>query len=296
MLIGKGFDEIDKFTLEALVEASVSESVFLEFKRDRYGGSDGEKKELLKDVSAFANTLGGTLVIGIAEKEGTASGLTPLATLDVDAELLRLEQICRAGIEPTIVGLRMKSVPVDEGHVIVLEVPRSFSPPHRVIFKNSNRYFARNSSGVHELSLEELRLLFGERRSIEERVKSFVDGRFARIRNNDGVLPMPVGEGAMALHLVPLTDFGAERRLSLEKVEAAGIALQPIGSTGYSWRLNLDGKCWYRGGPECHGYTQLFRDGSIEATKARAVGTVDSKRYLPGLKLAKGYARTCPDT
>ena len=64
MLLGRNFDDIDDATMQELIRAGASESVHLEFKRESYGKADKHKKELLKDITAFANTLGGHLIIG----------------------------------------------------------------------------------------------------------------------------------------------------------------------------------------------------------------------------------------
>ncbi len=287
MLLGKNFDDIDGATVQSLIDTGASESVHLEFKRESYSNADADKKELLKDITAFANVLGGHLIIGIDEEDGAASSLVPLSGIDVDKELLRLEGITRTGIEPTIVGLRMKRIDVDGESVIVIHVPRSFNPPHRVSFKNSNRYYARNSAGVHELSLEELRMLFGEQRSIEERAKSFVGERFLRLQGNDGAMPIPVSEGILVMHLVPLPDFGAERRIEIPTLHAQQQSFWPIDWKGISSRVNLDGYCTYQSGDVCHGYTQIFRDGSIEATTASMFSERNGKRYFPSVDLPK---------
>lgn len=281
MLLGKNFDDIDGATIQSLINNGAPESVHLEFKRETYGNADADKKELLKDITAFTNALGGHLIIGVDEEDGAASSLVPLSGIDVDQELQRLENITRSSIEPTIVGLRMKRIDVGGGSVIVIHVPRSFDPPHRVIIKNSNRYYARNSAGAYELSLEELRMLFGEQRSIEERATTFVGERFLRIQGNDGAMPIPVAKGILVMHLVPLPDFGAKRRIEIPSLRAQHHLFKPIGATDYSPRVNLDGCCVYRFGKVCHGYTQIFRNGSIEAATASMFGEQDGKRYLP---------------
>lgn len=285
MLLGKNFDEIDDAAIQSLVDAGATESAHLDFKRESYGASDADKKELLKDISSFANCLGGHLLIGVDEEDGAASALTPLAAIDVDKELLRLENIVRTGIEPAIVGLRMKRIDVQAGSIIAVHIPRSFNPPHRVIFKNSNRYYSRNSAGAYELSLEELRMLFGKQRSIEERAKTFVGERFLRIQANDGALPLPVSNGVLVLHLIPLPDFGAGRRIEISALREEQASFPPIGAEGYSWRVNLDGYNLFRGGEVCHGYTQLFRHGAIEATNASVFPDLGEGRFLPSLAL-----------
>ncbi|WP_127900550.1 helix-turn-helix domain-containing protein [Solirhodobacter olei] len=283
MLLGKNFDEIDSATIQALVGAGATESVHLEFKRDPYGSADSDKKEFLKDVSAFANALGGHLLIGVDEVDGAASAVTPIVGIDVDKELLRLESVVRTGIEPAIVGVRMKRIQAGVGDVIVIQIPRSYNPPHRIIFKGSNRYHSRSSSGTYELSLEELRTLFGQFRSVEERAKTFMRERLLRVQANDGAMPLPVEVGAMIMHLVPLPDFGSGRRHELSELRQQSMAFAPLGASGYTPRVNLDGFLLYRGGPVCRGYTQVFRDGSVEATSVSMIAEMDGRRLLPSV-------------
>ncbi|MBC6427988.1 MAG: ATP-binding protein [Cellvibrionales bacterium] len=271
MLLGKNFDAIDSATLQELIDGGASESVHLEFKRDTYGNADADKKEMLKDITAFANTLGGHSIIGMDEEHGTASALSPLAC-DVDKELQRLESIARTGVEPAIVGLRMKRIDLEGGSLILIHVPKSFNPPHRVIYKNSNRYYGRTSSGACELSMEDLRLLFGAQRSIEERAKAFIGERFLRIQDDDGFIPLPVSEGVLVMHLVPLPDFGAARRIEFPNSFGRCQRFDPIGSFGHrQGRFNLEGYCFYRFHNPCRSYTQVFRDGSLEATSVEII-------------------------
>jgi predicted HTH transcriptional regulator len=74
--------------------------VFLEYKRTTYGNGDADVKEYLKDVSSFANTHGGDLVIGIEEKGGLARKVPGVAGVNPDTELQRLESLARDGIDP----------------------------------------------------------------------------------------------------------------------------------------------------------------------------------------------------
>lgn len=287
VLLSKNLESIDESTIQSLLDAGATESVHLEFKRDSYGSTDADKKELLKDIVAFANTLGGHLVIGIEEVDGVASSLSPLATSMVDQELLRLESIIRTGVEPVVVGLHMKRVDVRGGSLIVVQIPRSFNPPHRVIYKGSSRFYRRNSVGVHELSLAELRALFGEQRSIEDRARAFVGERFLSIQANDGPLPLPVSEGVLVMHLIPLSDYGATRRLEVGAIHTLHQKFRPIAASGFSWRINLEGYCVYQGGEICYGYTQVFRDGSIEAVSASTIKEREGRRLIPSLSLVE---------
>ena len=279
MLLGKNFDDIDALTIQSLVDTGSTESVHLEFKRESYGKSDQEKKELLKDITAFANVLGGHLIIGVNEEDGAACNLTPLQRKIVDSELNRLNSIIRDGVEPTILGLQTKHIEVDGGSVILIHVPKSYNPPHRVISGKSNRYYVRNSTGVHEPSLEELRRLFGEQRSIEERARTFVGERFLRIRSNDAVMSIPVSDGVLVMHLVPLPDFAAARRNELPNFKDQVEYFAPI-SHGCDVRVNLEGYCFYRDNNSiCHEYTQVFRDGSLEVVSIDVFSKGGGKKY-----------------
>ncbi|WP_210093609.1 ATP-binding protein [Ruegeria sp. HKCCSP346] len=285
MLIGKNFDDIDATTIQTLIEAGATESIYLEFKRDTYGGTDADKREFLKDVSAFSNCLGGHMIIGVREEDGAAASVSPVKGVDIDAELLRLDGIIRTAIEPKIVGFLMKSIEVDDGHVIAIQIPRSYNPPHRVIFKNWNRFFSRNAAGTYELSLEELRMQFGEQRTIEERAKSFSNERFLRIQANDGMIPNPATDSAMVMHLIPLSDFGADRRIDMATLKEHSSCFRPIGTYGSSGRFNLEGFRVDSGGSVCTGYTQIFRNGSVEAVSFDSISSRNSKRLIPSMAL-----------
>jgi predicted HTH transcriptional regulator len=132
--------------LQTLIDTGVSEGHLIEYKSNLYGRNDEQIKEFLKDVSSFANTYGGHLLVGLEESEGVASRIAPIRGVDVDAEIARFENLLRDGLEPRVFGIRVRAVPVSpSGSVIAVRVPRSWNPPHRVSARNWNRVFARNS-------------------------------------------------------------------------------------------------------------------------------------------------------
>ena len=51
--------------LKSLIEEETSESLFLEYKAITYSKED--KEEFLKDISSFANSQGGDIIIGIEQ-------------------------------------------------------------------------------------------------------------------------------------------------------------------------------------------------------------------------------------
>jgi predicted HTH transcriptional regulator len=135
--------DLSEDDLNALVQNGVTESNSLEFKRQTYGTTEAEKKELLKDVTAFANSIGGDLVLGVDEQDGVATGLVPL-TGNAENEVDRLNQILRSGVEPPLLGLSIVPVQVNSGACIIIRVPRSPLAPHRVSAYGSSRFYVRH--------------------------------------------------------------------------------------------------------------------------------------------------------
>jgi len=66
-------------------------------------------------VTAFANTAGGHLVIGIEEADGVAAALRGITSSPADDEIRRLESILENGVEPRLVGVRIRPVPLSAG-------------------------------------------------------------------------------------------------------------------------------------------------------------------------------------
>jgi len=63
------FNSIYEKDIQSLYDNGVPEGLYHEYKLEIYGNSDKDKKELLKDISSFANSFGGHLFIGVEEKK-----------------------------------------------------------------------------------------------------------------------------------------------------------------------------------------------------------------------------------
>lgn len=150
------FENANETDLQELVAAQVPEGLGIEYKREAYGNSDADKREALKDLSAFANAHGGHLAIGIEAKNGIPIAQQGVQGLNADDEILRMGQLIRSGIEPRIINVRTKSIRLQYGNTaLLLRIPRSWNVPHRISAQNSNRFWLRNSSGVPEASMDE---------------------------------------------------------------------------------------------------------------------------------------------
>jgi hypothetical protein len=66
-VVPKPIDQITETDINDLVGGGVSERKTLDYKQQLPEANDAAKRELLADVSSFANTLGGDLIFGVAE-------------------------------------------------------------------------------------------------------------------------------------------------------------------------------------------------------------------------------------
>lgn len=115
--------------IEGLIGSAV-ESNDLEFKRgDELDAFDQSKSrdELVRDVSAFANAGGGTIIYGIEETKGRAPTAGSIFPVKNDkATELRLTQIIRTGLEPVFNDFHVHSIEVPSGgRIIVITVERA---------------------------------------------------------------------------------------------------------------------------------------------------------------------------
>ncbi len=139
-MFGKPFDEITKEDIERLVTDQRREGREIDYKQKLPGGSDGERKEFAADATSFANAAGGYIIFGVTEQKdaagkntGLPASIDGLANVNADQEVLRLESMLRANVDPIIPGCRFKDVDgFPNGPVILLHIPRSWAAPHMV--------------------------------------------------------------------------------------------------------------------------------------------------------------------
>lgn len=278
------FESIDEADIQELVDAQVPEGLRLDFKLTNYGKSGSDKRELLKDVAALANSHGGHLVLGVKETEGVATNVIGV-DVDSDAEILRMEQIIRNAIDPPISGVRIRAIPLSDGNkVFLLRIPKSWNPPHRVAAQGVNRFYLRHSAGVHEPSVEELRSLFNQSATALEKARRFRNDRISIVINGEGHRPLIDG-GRLFIHIIPTAAFSSTVNIDVEKAHENHNAFKPLGLSGMLPRFNFHGLINERGGDLNYGYTQIFRNGALEATKANIVRQREDRLAIAGLGL-----------
>jgi hypothetical protein len=205
----RDLNSISKGDLDALVQNGATESNSLEFKRQAYGNTEADKKEFLKDVTAFANSMGGDLILGIDEQDGVAAGLVPL-TNNPENEVDRLNQILRTGTDPPLLGVSVVAVQADSGACIIVRVPRSALAPHRVTAYNTSRFFVRHGRAAVEATIDELRNLFGRQREMNERARDFHERTIRSILSgNPSSRPQGTAASFILLQMFPLSSLTA---------------------------------------------------------------------------------------
>lgn len=173
-MIERLIDDITEDDFRRLADVGATESRTLEFKRNLPGGGDADRKEFLNDITSLANANGGDLLFGVAE--GASGAVEAIPGLDpqlAEAEVLRLENILRDGVEPRLPPVKIRRILMADGReVLMFRVPASLMAPHRVILKNSGRFFTRNSRGKYEMDTFELRQAFTSAEQLPVRLRA----------------------------------------------------------------------------------------------------------------------------
>jgi hypothetical protein len=86
--------------------------------------------------------------------------------------------------------------------------------------------------------------------------------------------------GRLIVHLVPWSAFGQTTQIDLKRAWQIRRQFLPMGADSMNHRFNLDGFINVRGGHECHGYAQIFRNGIVEATKANILEEWEGSNIL----------------
>jgi len=282
-LNSKAFEEIEERDIQYLIENDVRESREIDYKLHIIGNADSDKKEFLADVSSFANASGGYLFFGIDEEDGIPRNLCGITIKDIDAEILRMENIIRDGIEPRITGITIKAIPLSSaGVIIVMKIPRSWMLPHMVSFKGHTRFYSRNSAGKYPLDVTEIRSLFTLSESITDKIKGFRIERLSQISAGETPISMDVQSPKTILHLIPLDAFDLTKRCDISGLANTREKLGPFSSSGWDHRFNFDGFLTYNSSAKDNvgrSYLQIFRSGIIDAVSVQytSYGREDNK-------------------
>ena len=152
--------EWEEEDLLELVKQGTQESIDLEYKGcNALGKNDGKKNEISKDVSAFANSAGGTIVYGMIE-----DGHVPTA-IDhgFDPKQISkewLEQVINSRIHRRIDGVKIKQINLSTTNpsrvAYVVCIPQSLRAPHQAADKKFYKRFNFESVPMEEYEIRDV--------------------------------------------------------------------------------------------------------------------------------------------
>lgn len=280
-MMKKRLDQITAADIEQLVTDQVHEGRTRDYKRDLELSKDEHKRELAKDVSSFANAAGGDILFGVEEAKdangknaGYPEKIVGVNCPNYDDTKLRIESIIRDNIDPRIHGIGIHKVDgFENGPVIMIRVPRSWTAPHMVSFQNQSHFYSRNSAGKQPLDVREIRAAFLRGTEEATKIRRFRDERLGRMIAGDTPVPLDIkNEATVVVHLVPL-GLDSESGIDVVALSKDPTKMRfPPGSPFYD-RLNLDGYVRFTAPNKTpqYSYLQAFRSGAFEGVESMPI-------------------------
>ncbi len=178
-MFNKPIAQLKEEDIQALVDNKERESSILEYKQE-ISGTDREKKEISKDISAMANTEGGYLIIGIQEDNSRANAIigTP-KTIGKQPVEAWIENVLITNVRPKII-ITPKVITlasISDRVLIVIHIPQSSKRPHMVITDGRNAYYTRHNYQATYADEHEVRSMFLESKNLGDKMETFLNTR-----------------------------------------------------------------------------------------------------------------------
>ncbi len=290
-MLDKSLDQMDKAYIESLIADKVVEAKHLDYKETLPGDADREKNRFVEDVCSFASAAGGDIFFGIRDKRDAGGQKTGapeyvgLKGLNLDQEKLRLEHIILNKVEPRISGIQFRLIEgFENGPILIMRIPRSYNAPH--VTKHDGRFRSRANSGNYVMDVQEIRNAFIASETLPERIRQFRADRLSKIVA--GEIPVPLSEGGkLVLHLIPFSAFRATSACDISQIEGqlrSKLAL--INGYADTWRYNVDGLVTIGLSSDSRNataYTQVFRNGNIEAVDSTLLQQEGDRHIIPSV-------------
>jgi hypothetical protein len=140
---------------------NLEETILFDAKRE----ISSKSIELAKDVAAFANTAGGTIIFGIDEDENGQPRIP--SPINLKGQKERIDSIIRTSISeaPAYQIIQLESEIESSKGYLILVIPPSARAPHMVVVKGDRRFYGRGETGNYVFSEVEVARLY-ERREV----------------------------------------------------------------------------------------------------------------------------------
>lgn len=272
-LQGKPLISLGLSDLQRLIDNQVAESLSIEYKLQEDLKRDKDRRDFLADVSAFGNSQGGDLLIGVRAEEGIPVELIGVPKEEIDGRKLAINSLIQDGLQQRMY-VEVHEIPINaERSVLLLRIPRSWLGPHRVTFQNHGHFYGRNSAGSYQMDVNQLRSTFLYSSNISTELERRRKQRF------DEILEEPMANPKVIVHLMPYSATDPSQMIDIGRAEAVCQSdFIPFGAKHPEQRsFNVDGlisRSEQSGmtGKIGESYIQLYRSGIIETVASGLMG------------------------
>jgi Putative DNA-binding domain len=148
--------------LSQMITNQIEENLHLDYKgAGSLAATDGKKKEIAKDISAFANSDGGIVIYGMLEHNDKAKSHLPEKLDPIDRTVISkewLEQVINSNIQPKIIGLTIHPIPLASAahHVAyVVKIPKS-NTAHQASDKKYYKRYNFESVAMEDYEIKDI--------------------------------------------------------------------------------------------------------------------------------------------
>jgi len=271
--------------VQHLVDDQVEEGLVLDYKSEAYdlrSKKSKDKVELAKDVTSFANSQGGVILVGVPEKLDSRGKKTKLpdpnyGIAEEPEYESRVRNILASVVSPMLPSLRVTWVPKagdsSTGTYLIWH-PESWLSPHMVQGYRRYQYFRREADTSRPVPMDEqgVERLYQLRVSAEQRSEDFLEVGSLNLdtpnpnmpRITVCLCPRMVVDDALDLRSRELRQWLAENpfRVALDAED-----WRPTTAGAYSYRV-LEGGHLRR-------FVELHSNGALSTAQHLYVGTED---------------------